>query len=228
MGLYLKTISCVNCDEEFKSTYVKINAAKLDTIDKDGCNNYIGEYNPYLYQIFACPHCGFVFTPSFWVNNESRVNIKKEFIDKINGIQDYCGERSIEDAIFIWKLGLVSAQVSNQKTELLSGIALRIAWLYRYVENKESELFFIDKAMNGYIRAYNNDDLANNPMNIVNIIFQSAIKLKDLKVASTWLNELYKFRNNLMKSDMIIDAKEQFDNLKKELNAETNAKRLTK
>ena len=115
--------------------------------------------------------------------------------------------------IDIWKLGLVTAQLSNQKTESMSGIALRISWLYRYLNDEENEIIFLKMAMNGYKKAYQNEDLMNSSLNIIKIIFQAAIKLKDIDEARIWLNELYQFRQ----SDLVLDAKEQFDNLRKNI-----------
>ncbi len=213
MVLYKKTRKCLYCNKEFKSKAVKVNATRLEKTDKDGCNHYRGKANPYLYQIFACPYCGFVFTENFYINKSDREVIGEEFLNKLTSVENYCGERTIERAIQVWKLGLASAQISNQKTESMSGIALRIAWLYRYLDDYENEKIFLNMAKNGYIKAYENDDLMNRPVNIVNIIFQASIKLKEVEEARIWLNELYQFRQ----SGLVVDAKEQFDNLRKTL-----------
>nr|WP_300005595.1 DUF2225 domain-containing protein [Tissierella sp.] len=211
MGLYDKTIVCLNCDEEFKSKAVKVSATRLEKTDQDGCNHYKGKSNPYLYQVFACPHCGFAFTQSFFLVSRDKALIKTGFVNKLASVENYCGERSIEESINVWKLALVTGQVSNQKTESLSGISLRIAWLYRYLGDKKNEDIFLKMSMNGYKQAYKNDDLMNSAINVIKIIFQASIQLKDVNEARIWLNELYKFRD----SDLIIDAKEQFDNLRK-------------
>lgn len=215
MVLYDKTITCLHCDEEFKSKAAKNSSIRLEKTDEDGCNYYTGKANPYLYQIFACPHCGFVFTSSFFIRSRDKKAIKNGFIDKLSLIENYCGERTVEEAIEVWKLGLVTAQISNQKTESMSGISLRISWLYRYLNDDKNEMIFLKMARDGYIKAYKNEDLINSPVNVVNIIFQACIKLKDVEEARTWLNQLYQFRQ----SDLISKAKEQFDNLRENLPA---------
>lgn len=213
MALYDKKIICLHCDEEFKSKAVRVSSTRLEKTDEDGCNYYNGKANPYLYQVFACPHCGFVFTPSFFLTSNDKELIKEEFLDKLSSIENYCGERTVEEAINIWKLGLVTAQLSSQKVESMSGIALRIAWLYRYLDDEENEMIFLRMAMHGYIKAYKTDDLMNSELNVIKIIFQAAIKLKDEDEARIWLNELYQFRQ----SDLIVNSKEQFDELRKSL-----------
>ncbi len=217
MALYDKKIKCLHCNEEFKSKAVKVRSTRLEKTDEDGCNYYEGKANPYLYQIFACPYCGFVFTQNFFLRSKDRKVIEKEFLGKLVSIEDYCGERTIEEAINIWKLGLATGQISNQKTELMSGISLRIAWLYRYLADEENEMIFLKMAKNGYKKAYNNDDLMNSSVNVINTIFQASIKLKDVDEARVWLNELYKYRQ----SDLIVNAKEQFDNLRKTIPKES-------
>lgn len=143
MVLYDKRTICLHCDKEFKSKAVKINSIRIEKIDEDGCSHYKGKANPYLYQILACPHCGFVFTNSFFLKSKDKDIINKGFIEKLSSVEDYCGQRTIEEAIDIWKLGLVTAQISKQKTESMSGISLRIAWLYRYLADEENEKIFL-------------------------------------------------------------------------------------
>lgn len=210
MSLYSKSITCLYCDKKFKSKMVKTSSLRPGKIDEDGYTHYKEDANPYLYQIFACPHCGYVFTGSFSLMNRDKPLVKKAFLEQIVPIKDYCGERTVEEAIEVWKLGLVSAQVSNQQTEQMAGISLRIAWLYRFAEDHKKEMVFLRKALNGYKKAYQNDDLINTELGVVKIIFQAAIRLEDLEEARTWMNELYKYRS----SKVLMDAKEQYDNLK--------------
>lgn len=218
MSLYDKTITCLYCNEKFKSKSVKTSSLRPGKVDEDGYTYYDEEANPYLYQIYACPHCGFVFTGSFSLMTREKTLVKESFIDRLASVENYCGRRTVQEAIEVWKLGLLTGQVSNQPTEIMAGIALRISWLYRFSNDHENEMNFLERALNGYKQAYQNDDLINSELGVVKIIFQAAIRLEDLEEARIWMNELYKYRS----SKVLMDAKEQYDNLKESIEEEKN------
>jgi len=193
----------------FTSKHIKTSALRIKKIDNDSCKHFEGTAIPYLYEAFACPSCGFAFIESFILSDRKKENIKSEYIDKLNFRGDYCSERTILEAIRVWNLALICAQVSTQNRTIQAWISLRIAWLYRYLNNSV-ESKFLTMSLAHYEYAYINEDIESSKKDILNMIFQLNISLNDETNAKHWLNELYKLKD--MK--LVREAKEQLDELR--------------
>ena len=151
--LYDKTVTCQYCDKTFVTKHVRIGASRLLKQDSDWCPYYEGE-NPIFYDVFVCPHCGFAFTDSFSkLTPNSRVKIEKEYMEKLDSIPDITGKRSLPEAIRSYKMATVSSFFLN-KAAITGNLFLRLAWLYRYKEDREEERDYLEKALLFYKDAY--------------------------------------------------------------------------
>ena len=152
--LYDKNLTCLYCEKKFTSKQVRTNRIKLLGQDSDYCPHYEGE-NPIFYEAFICPHCGFAFTQSF---NEltpgKREIIEKNYIQKLKEIPNYCGHRTWKEAIRAFNLAALSSYLKGENEAITGHLFLRIAWIYRYVDEKEKEKRFLKKALDFYNAAY--------------------------------------------------------------------------
>ena len=156
--LYLRTTTCPLCSNEFKTVKVKHDGIRLLRRDSDLCEYYKKE-NPYFYEINVCPKCGFSFSDRF---KDGLTDTQKEKFIKTISLHwkktDYCGERTIEEAIEAFKLALLSGQTIGIKNSTLAGLCLRISWLYRLLHNKEEEERFMKSSIKAYEKAYELED----------------------------------------------------------------------
>jgi len=210
--LYDKTFKCLYCKQKFTSKNVRSRHVKIKKVDEDGCSHYQGEANPYLYKVASCPHCGFVFTQNFLVDSLNRNIIKENYIDKLSHVDNHVNQRTIEEAIKLYKLALASAQISNQTYEIKAGLSIITAWLYRLKED-ENEHKFLHMARANYIKAYENEILKGEEIEVIKKIFHISIFLEDDKTATKWMNEIYKYKN----SQLTMSSKEILNELREKI-----------
>lgn len=141
--LYKKGMTCPVCEKEFKTTKIKHSMLKYVGSDTDLFRHYEGG-NPYLYEINVCPNCGFSFSDNFSqrLSTSQIANFLKS-VSKQWKKQDYCSERSINEAVETYKLALLSGQVVELKEGSIAGICMRLSWLNRMIGNLDEEMRFM-------------------------------------------------------------------------------------
>lgn len=164
-SLYDKNLTCLHCGHQFKSKQVLSRKAIVTKKDEDMCHYYGGE-NPYFYDTFVCPNCGFAFTSNF--KNLAKVvveELEKKYLAKIEIPKDLGEKRDIKQAEKSYKLALLCGTITKQKPLALAQVCLRIAWLNRYQNNTVEENRFLENALQLYIKAYETENLDTNPAN---------------------------------------------------------------
>lgn len=155
---YPAKATCLYCDHHFTTTKVKNSKTKVTQRDSDFCVHYDGP-NPLFYDIIICPACGFAYYNSYRKLNEpQRKKLTNMYISKIN-VTDMTGERNIEEAIHTFKLALLTASIVNERKFITANLALKLAWLYRFIEDEEQELRFLKLALEDYIYMFANEDI---------------------------------------------------------------------
>ncbi|EAX46795.1 conserved hypothetical protein [Thermosinus carboxydivorans Nor1] len=150
--LYDTEKPCPVCEKTFTVTKVRSRLVTLRQ-DSDFCT-YYKDINPYYYDIWVCPHCGYA-APENWFASLPPTGREKvrAFLGGRQVNVNFAGERTREQAIAAFKLaifyaGLVEADHSRQ-----GGLYLKLAWLYREAGEAASEQAALKKALEHYEQA---------------------------------------------------------------------------
>jgi len=171
--IYPKSMKCLYCKHPFKTSRVRSRFVRVASHDTDFKPNYKNvEANPLYYNVAVCPSCGFAFTEDFLPYFAPHAEQKIEKIIRANwNERDLTGERTIEDAIETYKLALLSSKLKEEKALPTAGLALRLAWLYRELGDKENEIRFLTASRDAYKEAFTAGDHAGTTMSETRVVY---------------------------------------------------------
>ena len=169
-SLYSKKVTCPICGKQFSSMKAKVHSCKVEKRDEDFCTHYV-DLNPLYYDIFVCPFCAYsAAETSFGQINEVEVNIlKNAFSGRMVG-RSFCTQRSLEDAIAACKLAIYTAELRKAKASVLAGLCLKLAWYYRFAEDKQEEVF-LKYALQNYLEAFDKEELPIGNLNEISMLY---------------------------------------------------------
>jgi len=159
--LYEKNCICPICSTSFTSKKIRTRFVKPWKVDTDyGPIFKQGDYNPLFYYITVCPECGFSFSEDFSVLSGEKIKqiVKKQITEKMDRHIDYRSARDFDQAVKTHKLAIYSAQVVGEKHIVFAKLCLRLAWLYRGIEDKVEENRFLQLATAEYEQSYIHSD----------------------------------------------------------------------
>ncbi|MGM0875477.1 MAG: DUF2225 domain-containing protein [Bacillota bacterium] len=172
--LYEKTVECHMCQEKYPTKKVLSKYVRTNKHDTDFCSYYVStKKNPLLYYVQVCPNCGFSSSEEFssFFSPTSLKSIQEKISTNWSGA-NYCNERSLDKAINSYKLAIYCATIKKEKHITLSGLYLRLAWLYRTEKiNIEEEKRFLRLALNEYINSYMNGDFTDTHLSEVKLLY---------------------------------------------------------
>ncbi len=150
--LYTVDKDCALCGRSFPVTKVR-NRLRMVKQDTDFCTTY-AEINPYYYDIWVCPHCGYAAQESWFGElSENQAAKVKAFLKGKDVRIDFGGERSCQQALDTYRLALYYAQLTDQVASRMGGLFLRMAWLFRESEQHEQEQLALVEARKYYEKA---------------------------------------------------------------------------
>lgn len=118
-----------------------------ETTDLDLCIHY-KDFNPYLYRVWACEHCGFAADEQKFtrrIPEKTRDKIMG-FLQTANLAMPFVEERTSEQAIQYLEMAILFNELADPSPNRRANLYLIMAWIYRYDGNKEKELAALDKA----------------------------------------------------------------------------------
>ncbi|WP_281819552.1 DUF2225 domain-containing protein [Vallitalea longa] len=206
--LYDRKVLCPICGERFITRTVRAGKAKLISIDTDLRPKY-DVITPYAYDVVLCNCCGYAALNKFFkkITATQADWIKSQISNSYRG-RKYPDEYTYEIAIERYKLALLNAVVKKVKASEKAYICLKIAWLYRcYSEDlqkksssntlldevKENEMIFIEKAYEGFVNTYQNEDFpvcGMQEMTVIYLLGDLARKLGKLDESTRWVSEV--------------------------------------
>ncbi|MBU8880765.1 DUF2225 domain-containing protein [Bacillus sp. FJAT-29790] len=170
---YDKKCECRMCKKSFTTNKLRSRFIKVSSYDTDFCPVYsLSENNPILYHVNVCPQCGFSstddFTPYFPPGALEVIDSKvcSQWVP-----HDFGQKRSIADAIKTYKLAVYCGLLKKEKHITLAGMYLRIAWLYRSIENENQEQRFMKLAIKDYLESYMADDFKGTQVSEVRLLY---------------------------------------------------------
>ncbi len=213
-ALYKKEVICPVCKNVFNTQKVRMSAVRIKKRDSDFCVYYEGE-NPLFYAVFVCPNCGYAALEN--VFNDISLSEKKVIESKISSrwIQRDLGHRrNIEDAIEVYKLALLCAELSEQKKDRLGIICLRLSWWYRYLGDVEQEKVFLQYAVNCFEDDFRFDSgFSKNLLDEASMLYllgELNRRLGRYKEAISWFNRTVSHPNIENKKGIELRAREQW------------------
>ncbi|MEZ0536900.1 DUF2225 domain-containing protein [Caldicellulosiruptoraceae bacterium PP1] len=218
MDLYEKNWNCPVCNNNFKAPAVKSSAIKLDKKDTDFCLYYKG-INPLFYDVIVCPNCGYsALSKNFnKITNKDIESIKEKVCSKWLK-RNIPFERTELDAISLYKLALISA-ISKFKINKfeVAGILLRIAWLYRYLNDTKNELEYLSLALNNYLEVYEDNSTVSDELDSATIMYLIAElyrRIGNFEQSKRWFSMLISSKEARQNPNILDLAREQIQVIK--------------
>ena len=170
---YEKKIDCINCKKTFPTLKVRSKNIRVAQSNSDFQPLYgENQVNALYYNVFVCEHCGFSFTEDFTkyfapgVQEEIQEQITSKWVH-----HDFKGERTVLQAIQAYKLAYLCASIKKEKNVLKAGLLLRIAWIYRSLNNTIQEKRFMTMARDQYMESYSNEDYTSTQMSDTRVMY---------------------------------------------------------
>jgi uncharacterized protein (DUF2225 family) len=208
-SLFQVSITCVNCHNSFSTSRVRPSFKKPASKDTDFYSHY-KEINPDFYVVRVCPFCGFATTEH--TENQLSNEHKEAFDKKISSqwtMRDYGGERTWDEAMQTFKLGLLCCQIKEEKPRVIAGILHHISWLYRGIGDQANEYRFMKFALDAYIKVFETEQMDLNNARLMYLIGELNRRLGNYNDAVQWFMKVIQDKR-IMDASMIKACREQW------------------
>lgn len=232
-----KTYECPVCYKKFKEKIVRSGKLRLIGTEKDLKPIY-EQMNPLKYDIILCPYCGYATLAKFFGGlTQGQVKLIKEKVSSI--FQPSVLERdsySYEEALYRYKLCLISAVAKHSKASEKAYICLKAGWMLRDMgkeldindpeyesklqDIREQEKEFLKNALEGFISARQSESYPICGMDEITLEYLIAVLAMEFDqddIASKLISNIIVSRsaNNRIK-DKARDIKEELLSKRKE------------
>lgn len=217
--LYSKEFSCPVCDRVFINFIVRKSKLKLVGMESDLKPNY-QTIDPNRYDVLLCDHCGYASLLSGFARiSDKQIDLVQKTITPRFTSKEYPIPLSAEDAVERYKLALLNAVTKGVKASEKAILCLKIAWLYRDLNNEDNEQLFLRNALAGLKEAYTSESFPIGSMDentTEYVIGELARRTGERSEAMRWISALI-VKKNLQKG-----LRERAMNIKELLRAEAN------
>ena len=224
---YEKKVECLHCKKSFSTMKVRSKFIKVSATDTDFMPVYAeGDIPAMYYNVFVCEHCGFSFTEDFsrYFAPGTSEEIQSQITDKWVH-HDFKGERTVFQAIQVYKLALICADIKKEKHVAKAGLALRLAWFYRSLRNAGQEQRFLEIARNQYMESFSTEDYASTQMSATRIMYlvaELSRRVNDMENATRFFSKVIESQRAGGEAKVIEMAKERWEEMRA-LREKTNA-----
>ncbi|MBR1807078.1 MAG: DUF2225 domain-containing protein [Selenomonadaceae bacterium] len=159
--------------------------------DLDYCVHY-KDFNPYLYTIFACEHCGFAAEEKKFsgvIPNKTKESLR-EFLKQNDMKLPFVEERTSEDGLSFFELAILFSELTDQSKGRQAILNLNAAWLCRCEGLPDREREFMEQAAEDFAVALDNERWPINGISDDMATYLCAaiyFLLKDYDSATKWL-----------------------------------------
>lgn len=192
-NIFLKKVLCPVCNKTFETPTVKVNIPRISYKDSDFFIRYSIE-NPYFYDVWICPNCGYsaLKTDFSKIRNFQKELIKKNITPKwVNRYYKLPYDEKI--AIEKYKLALLSSMTIEAKSSTKAMICLKIAWMYRLLNDNLKEKIFLSQALTLFEDTYSKESLPIYGLDRFSIMFligELNRRLDNDSIALKWFSEV--------------------------------------
>ena len=224
---YEKKVECLHCKKSFSTMKVRSKFIKVSATDTDFMPVYAeGDIPAMYYNVFVCEHCGFSFTEDFsrYFAPGTSEEIQSQITDKWVH-HDFKGERTVFQAIQVYKLALICTDIKKEKHVAKAGLALRLAWFYRSLRNAGQEQRFLEIARNQYMESFSTEDYASTQMSATRIMYlvaELSRRVNDMENATRFFSKVIESQRAGGEAKVIEMAKERWEEMRA-LREKTNA-----
>ncbi|RSD27574.1 DUF2225 domain-containing protein [Mesobacillus subterraneus] len=171
--LYDKKYTCAICDHSFTTKKVRSRFVKVLRFDSDFAPLYAdGFENPNFYYVNVCPNCGYSFTEDFSAYfPPGAKQIIQEKISSNWNPRDYGNERTLQEAMGTFKLAAYCSTLKKEKHIVTAGLYIRLAWLYRSMDEHDQETRFLKLALKEYTQSYSTGDYKGTQVSELRLIY---------------------------------------------------------
>ncbi len=189
---FRKELICPLCAARFRTLKPRRKYVIVEKADDDFCL-YYKLVNPLFYEINVCPKCGYSFNMS--TGGPVKAELKKGLAKALDGIWksvNYCGSRTLEDAVETFKLALECQRLAGADNASLGRLYLKLGWLYRYLNMKDQERQNLNKALYHLSRYFETGSLQEpkEEMNLMFLLGQLHLILGDERGAVNWFIQI--------------------------------------
>ena len=192
-NLFLKEIICPVCDNTFKTPTIKVNIPRISSRDSDLFIRYYAE-NPYFYDVWLCPNCGYAALKiDFSKIRDFQIKLVKKNISPKWVNRNYIVPYNEKTAIERYKLALINSIVIESKSSTKAMICLKIAWMYRLINDTVNEKNFLSQALSAFNDTYLNESLPIYGIDIFSLMFligELNRRIGDEASALKWFSEV--------------------------------------
>lgn len=216
---YEKKVECLHCKKTFSTLKVRSKFIKVSDTDTDFMPVYAeGDIPAMYYNVFVCEYCGFSFTEDFsrYFAPGTTEEIQSQITDKWVH-HDFKGERTVFQAIQVYKLALICADIKKEKHVAKAGLALRLAWFYRSLRNEGQEQRFLEIARNQYMESFSTEDYASTQMSATRIMYlvaELSRRLNDMENATRFFSKVIESQRTGGEAKVIEMAKERWEEIR--------------
>lgn len=218
---YEKKVDCLHCKKAFPTLKVRSKFVKVAETDTDFMPIYAeGDVPAMYYNVFVCEHCGFSFTEDFsrYFAPGIPEEIKSQVTDKWVR-HDFKGERTIFQAIQVYKLSLLCANIKKEKHVAKAGLALRLAWFYRSLKNSGQEERFMTIARDQYMESFSTGDYSSTQMSDARIMYMIAElsrRLGDMENATRFFSKVIESQRAGGEGQLVEMAKDRWNEIREQ------------
>ncbi|WLR55741.1 DUF2225 domain-containing protein [Mesobacillus subterraneus] len=219
--LYDKKYHCEMCEQSFTTKKVRSRFVKVLRFDTDFAPIYAdGFENPNFYYVNVCPNCGYSFTDDF--KTYFPPGGKKLIQDKICNQwahHNYGDKRTVQEAMNTLKLAAYSSTLKKEKHIVSAGLYIRLAWLYRSIENHEQEMRFLKLALKEYTESYSTGDYKGtqvSELRLMYLIGDLARRLDQTQDAVRFFSKVIEKQRQSVEPQIIQLAKDRWHEMREE------------
>lgn len=184
---------CPICEKNFRVVKPKMRL-NVEKRDLDYCVHY-KDFDPYLYTIFACEHCGFAAEEkkfSAAIPNKVKSTLR-EFLSQNDMKLPFIEERTPEDALALFELAILFSELTDQSKGRQAMLNQTAAWLCRCEGLTDREHEFMELAAEDFAIALDNERWPINGITLEMGMYLSAaihFMLNDYDKATAWLGKI--------------------------------------
>lgn len=144
--LYTKTYSCPVCGKDFMDFAVRRSRLRQISTDSDFRTRY-RTIDPNNYEVLLCVNCGYAALQNFFdrITPKQQDRIKEKITPNFKPVT-FKMPLTLHDAVTKYKMAYTCADAIGAKASLKAILCLRMAWIYRDLEDETSELKLIKAA----------------------------------------------------------------------------------
>lgn len=177
------------------------------------------EINPYLYEVWVCPHCGYAAPDEYFAAvDESQKTVLCKLLAGKRVQVDFSGERTLQDGINAFKIAIFLAEHITCPASRLAGMYLRLAWLLRLARDT-AERECLGQARKYFEQAYFQETL---PLGgkmsgaaVKYMIGELCRRTGEAKAALKWFSEVVYDRSGHSDGIIATMAREQWQKLRR-------------